>query len=109
MNQRTRAMAVIGMTIGISFGLAMVISPVITNSYGLSGIFYLTCLLALSSIFLLHFIIPTPNNEWAPPITTVNLALLQQVASNKQLQRLNIGIFCQHFILTATFFAIPFI
>ena len=44
--ERTKAMAVIGMTIGISFGLSMIISPSLTHHFGLSGIFYLSVGLA---------------------------------------------------------------
>lgn len=107
--QRTKAMAVIGMTIGISFSLAMVISPAITYYFGLPGIFYLTSLLALSGLILLHLVIPKPESERFHMDSETNPALLKKVLSNPHLQRLNVGIFCQHFILTATFFAIPFI
>ncbi|PWY56865.1 MFS transporter [Legionella qingyii] len=107
--QRTKAMAVIGMTIGTSFSLAMVVSPAITHHFGLAGIFYLTTMLAIAGIILLHLVIPKPVNERFHIDSETNPALFKQVMSNLQLQRLNVGIFCQHFILTATFFAIPFI
>jgi MFS family permease len=107
--QRTKAMAVIGMTIGTSFSLAMVISPALSHRYGLAGIFYLTAALAVLGLVLLHLIIPTPKHEIFHGDSEANPALFKQVVRNKHLQRLNIGIFCQHFILTSTFFAIPFI
>jgi len=107
--QRTKAMAVIGMTIGTSFSLAMVISPALTHHYGLAGIFYLTAVLALSGIVLLHLVIPKPVHESFHGDSEANPALFKQVVRNTHLQRLNVGIFCQHFILTATFFAMPFI
>ncbi|HHT0593669.1 TPA: MFS transporter [Legionella anisa] len=107
--QRTKAMAVIGMTIGTSFSLAMVISPAVTHHFGLSGIFCLTTLLAIIGIALLHLVIPKPVSEHFHIDSETNPALLKHVISNLQLQRLNMGIFCQHFILTATFFAIPYI
>ncbi|KTD70191.1 transporter, major facilitator family [Legionella steelei] len=108
-DQRTKSMAVIGMTIGTSFSLAMVVSPALTHHFGLSGIFYLTTLLAIAGIILLYLVIPKPVNERFHIDSETNPALLKNVISNVQLQLLNIGIFCQHFILTATFFAIPFI
>lgn len=107
--QRTKAMAVIGMTIGTSFSLAMVISPALSHQYGLAGIFYLTAGLALLGLILLHCVIPHPSKERFHGDSEANPALFKQVIGNKHLQRLNFGIFCQHFILTATFFAIPFI
>ncbi|EHL29425.1 MFS transporter [Legionella drancourtii] len=107
--QRTKAMAVIGMTIGTSFSLAMVISPAISHRFGLAGIFYLTTGLSLLGLLLLHVIIPKPSKERFHGDSETNPVLFKQVIRNKHLQRLNAGIFCQHFILTATFFAIPFI
>ncbi|WED42608.1 MFS transporter [Legionella cardiaca] len=105
--QRTKAMAVIGMTIGLSFSLAMIISPAITTYFGLSGIFYLTTILALAGLALLHIVIPTPRKERFHMDSQVNLTLFKSVINNKHLQRLNLGIFFQHFILTATFYVIP--
>lgn len=107
--QRTKAMAVIGMTIGTSFSLAMVISPALSDRFGLAGIFYLTTGLALTGLALVLLVIPKPAKERFHGDSETNPALFKQVISNKHLQRLNAGIFCQHFILTATFFAIPFI
>jgi MFS family permease len=107
--QRTQAMAVIGMTIGTSFTLAMVISPALAHCFGLAGIFYLTALLATLGILLLHLVIPTPSKERFHSNSETNPLLFKSVITNSQLQRLNLGIFCQHFILTATFFAIPMI
>ena len=106
-NQRTKAMAVIGVTIGLSFSLAMVISPAITHAFGLTGIFYLTAFLATLGLLLLHAVIPTPKKEPFHLDSEANPKLFKQVLSNQHLQRLNVGIFFQHFILTATFFTIP--
>ena len=104
---RTKAMAVIGMTIGMSFSLAMVISPAITHQFGLSGIFYLTMVLALAGLLLLHTVIPTPDQQRFIMDREAKFSLLKLVILNKNLQRLNVGIFFQHVILTATFFVIP--
>lgn len=106
---RTKAMAVIGMTIGVSFSLAMVISPVLASHFGLSGIFYLTAFLATIGLLILHLVIPTPKTEPFHRENEANPALFKSVISNIQLLRLDAGIFCQHFILTSTFFAIPLI
>lgn len=102
--QRTKAMAVIGMTIGTSFSLAMVISPGITHRFGLEGIFYLTFVFAILGLILLRNVVPNlaMQSERKPSIS-----LIKMVIRDTQLQYLNIGIFCQHFILTSTFFAIP--
>jgi MFS family permease len=106
---RTKAMAVIGMTIGISFSLAMVISPALTQHFGLSGIFYLTAGLAFVGLIILHCTIPTPVKERFHGDSEPNPTLFKLVLTDSQLVRLNLGIFCQHFILTSTFFVIPLI
>ncbi len=104
---RTKAMAVIGVTIGVSFSLAMVLSPALTHYFGLAGIFYLTAVLAVVGLLLLHWVIPTPVKEPFHSDTEVKPSLLREVLGNPHLLRLNAGIFCQHLILTSTFFVIP--
>lgn len=106
--ERTKSMAVIGMTIGLSFSLAMVLSPAITNHFGLAGIFYLTTLLALLGLFLLHAVIPKPVQAFHLD-SGIKTSLLSTVLKNPELQKLNVSIFFQHFILTATFFLVPLI
>jgi len=105
--QRTKAMAVIGVTIGLSFSLAMVISPAITHHFGLAGIFYLTAFMAVLGLLLLHLVIPTPVKEPFHIDSEANPVLFTDVLANRHLQRLNASIFSQHLILTSTFFAIP--
>lgn len=105
-NQRTTAMAVIGMSIATSFGLAMIISTVLSQHFGLPGIFYFTVALAIMGLLLLHLLIPTPLKEIGNEAGLLP-SLLKTVVCDPPLQRLNFGIFCQHFILTATFFSVP--
>lgn len=105
--QRTKAMAVIGMTIGTSFSLAMVLSPWLAGSYGLTGIFYLTTGLAVSGILLLYCVIPTPVTLSFHSDSEAKTSLIGAVLKNHHLVLLDLGIFCQHLILTATFFSIP--
>jgi MFS family permease len=108
-NQRTKAMAVIGATIGMSFSLAMISGPALAHHFGLAGIFYLTMFLAISGILLLHLVIPSPVKESFHAESEAKISLIKSVLSNPKLLSLDIGIFCQHFILTATFFAVPMI
>ena len=106
---RTKAMAIIGITIGTSFSLAIITSSALTQRYGLAGIFYLTTALAFISLLILYFIIPTPRDDHFDDKPQSNLFLLKSALNNYHLTRLNIGIFCQHAILTSTFFALPII
>ncbi len=104
---RTRAMAGIGGAIGLSFILAMILSPILTYRYGLTAIFYLTAFFAFFSLILLYCVIPTPKRNRELLHDETNLSLIKDVIYNKQLQGLNAGIFFQHYIFTATFFIIP--
>jgi MFS family permease len=107
--QRTKAMAVIGATIGLSFGIAMVLGPSLVHAFGLSGLFFFTAFLAGLGLLSVHILIPTPQQERFHADTEARPDAFWKVLSNPHLQRLNIGIFCQHLILTATFYAIPFL
>lgn len=101
---RTKAMAFMGLSIGLAFTSAMIMGPVINHWFHLSGIFWITGLLALIGMLLLTNI-PTPQK---PSKTSENLRKkLSSVLHNAQLLRLNIGIFSLHAILTAVFIAVP--
>ena len=55
---RTKAMAAIGASIGLSFMLAMIVGPLIAAAMGLSGIFWVTALLGLIWVFVLYGAVP---------------------------------------------------
>jgi MFS family permease len=57
---RTKAMAFIGVSFGITFAIAMVTGPLITHALGLSGLFWLIALLALAAIAMVLWVVPTP-------------------------------------------------
>ncbi len=105
--QRTKAMAVIGLSIGLSFAVAMIFSPIIAHAYGLSGIFYLTFAFGIIALFLILFVIPNPEVVTHPFEKEPFWQSFIKILKNLQLLELNLGIFCQHFILTSTFFAVP--
>ena len=104
---RTKAMAVLGMTIGFAFAIAVVLGPILNTIVGVRGIFWLTAILALIGIILLFCVVPTPTktvfHRDAEPVP----ALFKNILSNTQLLRLDLGIFIQHGILTASFIVIP--
>ena len=104
---RTAAMAMIGGTIALSFSLAFVLSPLVVEYAGLSGIFYLTLIFIAIAFVLLLVVIPTPTKEPFTEATIANKQRLKSVLKNPHLTRLDLGIFSQHLILTSTFFAIP--
>ncbi|QDP00118.1 MFS transporter [Thalassotalea sp. PS06] len=105
--QRPKVMATIGMFIGVSFALAMVLGPIIADSFALSGVFWATALLALLGILVIKFIVPDAINV-APKGDNVAVpAKLKMMLANPQLMRLNVGVFSLHLALTAMFVSLP--
>ena len=104
---RTKAMAVIGMTIGLSFVLAMMLGPIINNFMGLSGIFWITAVLGVMGLLILYLQVPTPPISIFHRDTEPVPVLFKSVLTNGKLLSLDFGIFVSHAILTASFIAIP--
>jgi predicted MFS family arabinose efflux permease len=104
---RTKAMALIGISIGISFALSMVIGPLLSTWLGLSGLFWVITILALLGILVLFIAVPSPTMTRFHRDAEANPASFKSVLGNPELLRLNFGIFCLHLILTATFVVLP--
>ena len=126
---RIRAMAVIGVTIGLSFALAMILGPVLDQHIGVTGIFWLSAFFAVIAIVVLFIWIPSPNLEpnLAPNLgpnqnskqnstvlrgsasteeTSIHLPTMTsipKVFKDSNLVRLNLGILILHASLTALF------
>ena len=106
---RLKAMAVIGMSIGVAFAFSLVAGPVLNNWIGVDGIFWLTCVLALVAIVVLRFVVPTPVHSRLHRDTQTVPTQLKSVVRDTQLLRLDFGIFCLHMMLTATFVVMPLV
>lgn len=104
--QRTKAMAVIGITIGVSFSGAMVLGPLLNGWFNVPILFWLTFLFALFALFILRQWVPDPQQKFIPAETTETWFSLLR---NKKLLRLNMGILFLHAILTANFVVLPFL
>ena len=107
---RTRAMATIGASIGLSFGLSMLLGPLLTHFGGLAGLFWITAALGVAGLALVAFVLPDPPAETlhCPHRDTLPVpSLLWRVLCDAQLVRLNIGIFCLHMVLMASFVVVP--
>ena len=106
---RTKAMALIGISIGISFALSMVAGPVLSHWMGLKGMFWLIAGLAVASIVVLHGVVPDPAVSRFHRDAQVRTASFGRVFREPELLRLDFGIFCLHLILTASFVVLPLI
>ena len=104
---RTKAMAVIGMTIGASFVIAMMLGPIINNFLGLSGIFWITAVLGALGLLVLYLQVPTSSRAVFRRDTQPVPALFKEVLTNGKLLSIDFGIFTSHAILTASFIALP--
>ncbi|MEZ5581661.1 MAG: MFS transporter [Candidatus Competibacteraceae bacterium] len=105
--QRTKMMAVIGISIGVSFALSMVLGPALHSWIGIKGIFWLTAVMAVMAVLITHFVIPQPLQPRRHQDTTPVPALFKQVLRDPQLVRLDVSILMLHTVLTATFVAAP--
>lgn len=105
---RTRAMAMIGMSIGTTFAVSLVAGPLLAQYIGVNGIFALTGILSLAALAGVWLIIPDPAISRFHSDTEANTKRLPAVLKNPQLLRLNYGIFALHAAQMAMFVTIPF-
>ncbi len=105
---RTKAMALIGASIGVSFGVAIAAGPVIAGVIGIHGLFWMIAVLSLLAILVILFLVPPPprkvRRHREAEIMTESFF---KVLKNLELFRLNYGIFILHAILTASFVVVP--
>lgn len=102
---RGKAMAIMGMMIGASFGLSMVLSPLLSSKYGLGSLFFLSAILTLICIVLLYTAVPKEVE-----IKSMQKKVpLKEILANKDLNLMNLTNFLQKMLLTMTFFLIPIV
>lgn len=105
---RTKAMAMIGATIGVTFAASLVIGPALYHFIGMPGIFTLTGVLALCAFAVVKWGIPDPLISRFHADAEANPARLGDVLRDTQLLRLNFGIFALHAAQMAMFVVVPF-
>ena len=104
---RTKAMATIGASIGMSFMLAMIIGPLIATALGLPGVFWVTALLGGLGIIIFMRWVPRAVTVQRNRETYTDLRQIRSLFKDRNLLRLNFGIFALHLILMAAFVVIP--
>jgi MFS family permease len=98
---RTKAMAMVGASIGLTFAASMVLSPLLYQMIGMGGIFALTGILSLLAILVILYVVPA-----APPLPPARTSL-RTVLKNGELMRLNYGVFALHMTQMAMFVVMP--
>lgn len=104
---RIRAMALIGVSIGISFTLALILGPVLDARIGVPGLFWLTAGLALVGILMVVLVVPDPQHTRVHRDAEPVLGLLGGVMRHRELLRLNWGVLTLHLLITAMFLVYP--
>lgn len=101
---RTRAMALIGMSVGGSFILALILGPLLAAWLGLSGLFWATSLLGAMAL-VVAFVVPAPASLQGELLPAGER--FRRVLGSKTLLRFDVGIFTLHVIMTASFVVVP--
>lgn len=104
-DNRSKVMGIIGVSIGLAFVLAIILSAPLAKISGLPGLFGLTAVLALGAIVLLWVLVPRLAEHRAPAAARPGSVLRMLV--KPQLMVLNVSVFMMHTMLTAAFVALP--
>ncbi len=98
---RTKAMALVGASIGLTYAASLVVSPLLYSAVGMSGMFLLVAVLAAAAIGVVLFIVPP-----APPRSPERASFVQ-VLREPELMRMNFGVFALHAIQMSMFVVLP--
>jgi MFS family permease len=104
---RTKAMAVVGITIGGSFLVALVVGPIVSSFVGVPGLFWLMAVLGIVGIGIVVLVVPTPDRLEVHGDAETVPRVFGAVLRDRALLRLDLGIFALHAILTAMFLIVP--
>ena len=106
---RIRIMAIIGMSIGASFMISMVIGPVIAAEFGLRLLFWMTAGLAILGILVIIFVTPKPPRQEFHRETQLSIQDVGRIIGDLELLKLGFGVFVLHLVLAATFVVFPLV
>jgi MFS family permease len=104
---RTKAMAAIGMTIGVTFALSLIIAPALNRLIGVPGIFVMTGVLALLAMVVVYRIVPDPVISRFHSDTEASPGRFNNVLHDPELLRLDFGVFALHAALMALWLVVP--
>ncbi|MBP6344871.1 MFS transporter [Neisseriaceae bacterium CLB008] len=104
---RTRAMAMIGLSIGVTFAVSLVLGPLLAGIIGVNGIFALTGVLTLLAMVTVHYMVPNPRVSKVHADAQATTSSLPLVLKNSQLLRLNFGVFALHCAQMLLFLSLP--
>jgi len=100
---RTKAMAMVGISIALMFALSLVFSPILAAHIGLGGLFWLTATLALAGMAVVAWVVPPEPQEYVD----AGRGGLREVLAHSGLLRLDLGVFVLHAVQLAMWMAVP--
>ncbi|MGP1957878.1 MAG: MFS transporter [Arsenophonus sp. ER-NS5-MAG3] len=106
---RTKAMAFMGVSFGITFSISIIIGPVITHAIGLHGLFWGISLLTFCAVLIISFIVPDSQYHIIDHETHFIKNSIQKIINNTQLIKINLSILFLHLLLISNFIALPLI
>ena len=105
-SQRAKVLAIIGIAIGFSFYLAVLLGPMIAESWGMAGIFAITGVLAVACMPLIIWVVPA-GESLSSGDTLPQKGQLRRLIFSSQLWRLNVSVMLLHMMITLLFVQLP--
>jgi MFS family permease len=105
---RTKAMAMIGASIGLMFAFSLVLGPFLNNAGGLPLIFGVMTALAVAGVLIVWlWTPPEPGAHALPPAAAPGQ--LRRLLLSADLMRLNLGVFILYAVQISTWVGLPFL
>lgn len=104
---RSKAMAIVGICIGGSFGIALILGPYIASLGGLSAVFFFNAAAGVVGLVVLWLFVPSPTVKSHNPEASVSTGLIRLVLANGDLRRTSVGVFMLHYLLMSSFVVLP--
>lgn len=98
---RTKAMAMVGASIGLTFAGSLILAPLMYEVIGMAGMFILIGVLSLGAIAVVLYVVPDV------PLVPVTRVPFRNVLADRELMRLNYGVFALHATQMAMFVVVP--
>jgi MFS family permease len=106
-SQRTKIMAIIGISIGFSFYLALLLGPLVSASFGLKGIFIVTAIGASLCLPMIKWGVKTPINQAPSGDSLPNKSAIRDLFTHPELWRFNVSVLLIHLLITSFFVQVP--
>lgn len=106
-SQRTKIMALIGVSIGASFYIALLLGPLIASTFGMQGIFLITACLSILCLPLIRFGVPQVTSEQPTGDALPKFGQLKHLCQHPHLWRLNVSVLVVHLLITCFFIQVP--